>query len=370
MRAYLFPIQMGFIIFPILAALFTLPYMIYQYRKYGAMLFTRILIVYSMILYVLCAYFMVILPLPKEDVPRLQQTMQLIPFHFIDEISKRSFSSMMSFIRCPQVYQAFFNLLLTLPLGVYLKYYFQKKWYHAFCYGFLFSLSFELLQLTGLLGIYRYPYRLFDVDDLIVNTAGTVLGFIITPLFEKILPSRKQLDERSYSKGRQVSPLRKLLAFLTDGIFLFFATVIISQLNITFSYILTYIVMVIFYFGILTYSFQGQTLGMKLVKIALRDDQEQLPRMVQYFKRYSILLFHVYLAPCFIVDVFRYSLTVSEPFSYILWIEAGLIGFFLVLFIFKMILMAVFKNGGLSYELFSHTHYVSLVHQKRHTKMR
>lgn len=370
MRAYLFPIQMGFIIFPVLAALFTLPYMIYQYRKYGAMLFTRILIVYSMILYLLCAYFMVILPLPKEDVPRLQQTIQLVPFHFIDEISQRSFQSVISFIKCPQVYQAFFNLLLSFPLGVYLKYYFQKKWYHAFIYGFLFSLSFELLQLTGLLGIYRYPYRLFDVDDLIVNTAGTVLGFMVTPLFAKILPDRKQLDELSYTKGRQVSPLRRLLAFFTDGIFLFCATVIGAQLNVTFSYVLTYIVMVFFYFGILTYSFQGQTLGMKLVKIALRDDHDQLPGLVQYLKRYSILLFQVYLAPCFIADVFHYSLTVSEPFSYILWIEAGMIGFFLVLFVFKMILIAVFKNGYLSYELFSHTHCVSLVHQRKHIKMR
>ena len=131
MKAYLFPIQMGFLIFPVLAALFTLPYMIHQYRKFGAMLLTRIMIVYSMILYFLCAYFMVILPLPKEDIPRLSQTMQLIPFNFINEISQRHFNTWVSFIKCPQVYQAFFNLLLTLPLGVYLKYYFKKKWYHA-----------------------------------------------------------------------------------------------------------------------------------------------------------------------------------------------------------------------------------------------
>lgn len=368
MKAYLFPIQMGFIIFPFLAALFTLPYMILQYRKYGAMLFSRILIVYSMILYFLCAYFMVILPLPKEDIPRLSQTMQLVPFHFINEISQRHFSSIVSFIKCPQVYQAFFNLLLTLPLGVYLKYYFQKKWYHALLYGFLFSLSFELLQLTGLLGFYKYPYRLFDVDDLIVNTLGTICGFIITPLFEKILPSRKQLDKQSYAKGKEVSFVRRSLAFIVDYLFLFSATVIFYQLNKSFTYLLTYVFMVVFYFGILTYSFQGQTFGMKLVKIALKDDQHKQPTFLQCIKRYGVLLLQVYIIPCFIADTFHYSLTLRKPFYYILWIEIGIIGFFFVLFVFKTFLIVFIKHDEMIYESFSNTHCISLVHEKRHEK--
>ncbi len=366
MRAYIYPVTMGFFIFPVLAAVFTLPYMIFQYRKYGAMLFTRVVIVYSMILYLLCAYFMVILPLPAADVPRLQQTMQLIPFHFIHEIMQREFSSWAAFIRCPLVYQAFFNLLLTFPFGIYLRYYFNKKWYHAVIYGFLFSLSFELLQLTGLLGYYRYPYRLFDVDDLIVNTVGTICGFASAPLCALFLPSRKQLDERSYAKGRQVSMIRRLLAFLVDVIILILSGAVINQLEVPFSYFWTYVMMLAFYFGILTASFQGQTFGMKLVKIALRDETGKVPGLFQYWKRYGVLLLELYLIPCFLIDCFYFSLTLAQPFCYILWLEMAVIVFFLVVFVFKMFLVTVFKNDYMTYEYFSDTYCISMVHQKRH----
>ncbi len=66
MSVYIYPIKAGLMIFPILAIIFTIPYIISQYRKYGAMLLTRIVVVYSFILYLLCAYFMVLLPLPKR----------------------------------------------------------------------------------------------------------------------------------------------------------------------------------------------------------------------------------------------------------------------------------------------------------------
>jgi len=323
-----------------------------------------------MILYFLCAYFLVILPLPKEDIPRLSQTMQLVPFHFIHEIMQRNISSIIAFIKCPQVYQAFFNLLLTLPLGVYLRYYFKKKWYQVIIYGFLFSLSFELLQLTGLLGFYKYPYRLFDVDDLIVNTIGTMCGYIITPLFEKILPSREQLDKQSYAKGKEVSIVRRTLAFIVDGIFLLSATIIFKQINIAFTYLLTYLFMVIFYFGILTYSFQGQTFGMKLVKIILKDNHNKQPTFLQCIKRYSVLLLQIYIVPCFIVDAFHYSLTLRKPFYYMIWAEIGIMGYLFVLFIFQMILIVGIKHDHMTYEKFSNTYCMSLVHEKQHIKKR
>ncbi|MGN1182346.1 MAG: VanZ family protein [Faecalibacillus sp.] len=368
MRAYLYPIKMGFIIFPILAVIFTLPYMIYQYRKYGAMLLTRITIVYSMILYLLCAYFLVILPLPQSDIPRLSQNMQCIPFHFIQEICQKDLHGFIAFIKCPQVYQAIFNLFLTLPFGVYLRYYFNRKWYQVLFYGFLFSLSFELLQLTGILGIYRYPYRLFDVDDLIINTLGAMIGFVITPLFLKVLPTRKELDQLSYDKGQDVSYVRRGLAFFIDAIFLFFATVIFNQLDIKMSYLLTYVFMTLFYFGILTYSFHGQTFGMKLVKIALKDCQGNNAHFLQYIKRYAILLLMIYVIPCFIFDAYTYSLTLKAPFYYMIWIEIAIIAYMSVVIIFKTIITIFIKHEDMMYEKFSRTHCISLVHQKKHIK--
>ena len=75
------------LVFPILAFLITLPYIIYNYNKYGSVLFLRTILVYGFVLYLLSAYFLVILPLPKvDDVVNLNVGVQLIPFNFIMEI--------------------------------------------------------------------------------------------------------------------------------------------------------------------------------------------------------------------------------------------------------------------------------------------
>ena len=62
--------------------------MIKQYRKYGAIPFLRSLIVYSFVLYLLCAYFTVILPLPSiASVEKLTTPwVQLKPFTFVNDI--------------------------------------------------------------------------------------------------------------------------------------------------------------------------------------------------------------------------------------------------------------------------------------------
>lgn len=55
MSVYLIPLQSALLLFPFLAAMITLPYIIIQYRKYGSILPIRVLIVYSFIFYLLCA---------------------------------------------------------------------------------------------------------------------------------------------------------------------------------------------------------------------------------------------------------------------------------------------------------------------------
>ena len=89
---YLNIIKVAFLTFPFLAMLITIPYIISQYRKYGSIHSLRTVIVYSFVLYLLTAYFMVILPLPSiESVKNLTtQTMQLIPFSFILDIQLKN----------------------------------------------------------------------------------------------------------------------------------------------------------------------------------------------------------------------------------------------------------------------------------------
>ena len=64
------------------------------------------------------------------------------------------------------------NVILFIPLGIFLGRYSKgKKFFVSLFFIFLFSLSIEITQL--LIG------RVFDVDDIILNVFGGIIGYII-----------------------------------------------------------------------------------------------------------------------------------------------------------------------------------------------
>lgn len=67
MAVYSEPIKWAIIIFPFLAFFISGALLIYEYRKYGSFVWTRAMILYSFVFYLLCAYFLVILPLPSRQ---------------------------------------------------------------------------------------------------------------------------------------------------------------------------------------------------------------------------------------------------------------------------------------------------------------
>ena len=58
------------------------------------------------------------------------------------------------------------------------------------------------------------------MNDLVTNTLGGIIGFVVTPLFTFMLPTRRRMDELSYEKGKTVSLTRRLVAYLIDWTFL------------------------------------------------------------------------------------------------------------------------------------------------------
>lgn len=72
------------------------------------------------------------------------------------------------------------NVLLFVPLGFFLPLMWPRfrKILYADAFAFSFSLAIELLQML--------TFRATDVNDLITNTAGAVLGFLAAkPLFKR-----------------------------------------------------------------------------------------------------------------------------------------------------------------------------------------
>ena len=231
---YIDDIVTGLVIFPFIAALFTFPYAIFQYYKYGSVSKYRTLIIYSFILYMLIAYFMVILPLPDRASTvgnTLQDHLNLIPFKQIWLYWHGrviSWANLKAYMTSMSLWQLLFNILLTVPFGIYMHYYFNKSLKQTVLLSFLLSLFYEMSQLTALFGIYPGPYRLADVEDLICNTLGGAIGYQIAYLFNMILPSRKEIDEKCRKAGKIVTGMRRVWAVLFD---FFVSTILFVFLN-------------------------------------------------------------------------------------------------------------------------------------------
>lgn len=225
MSNFIYDIQLGFLAFPLVALLLAVPYALYQYRRFGAISIWKTFVVFTFILYCLCAVLLIVFPLPADHsaVVESARTPQLHPFHVIEQIRETTDFSLSDrstwgpALRSPVVYEAIFNVMLTVPLGAYLCYLFRCRWWMALLIGMATTLLFETSQLTGLFGLYAHPYRLFDVDDLILNTAGTMLGFWLMIPLAWALPSMDEVNEQARERGSsRVSLTRRALAVVVD----------------------------------------------------------------------------------------------------------------------------------------------------------
>ena len=77
-----------------------------------------------------------------------------------------------------------------MPLGAFVALYFRKHVRFAIVAGLGLSFLIEIAQLTGLFHIYPCSYRLFDVDDLAMNTLGAALGYAMTFRLKEYLKSQ------------------------------------------------------------------------------------------------------------------------------------------------------------------------------------
>lgn len=370
MSSYVFPIQTAFIIFVIASMFLLVPWLIYGYRKDGFFSWSRFAVSFSFIFFLMAAYCLVILPLPATRNNCAGHAgnavyYNLQPFMFVKDIMKETPiiwsqpSTWINMIKGRAFLQVLFNVLLLMPLGVYIRYFWQKRafWKHAFVAGFGLSLFFEVTQLTGLYGYFDCPYRLFDVDDLMLNTSGTVIGFFAAPLLLALFPSHESIRAKSEQivEQNRVYPVPQLLALLIDGI----AVVIISNFMSIFTLsndiqdvlnTSTAIVIVLFF---IPWVRNGVTLGSAVLRFRYVDRQTGMPTLRALLKRFIAIY-----APWFVLTVIQLVSQYASPNyqddvlnSYLVWIFLG-INFlvFLVYFVlFIHVLVVIFSGGKRSF---------------------
>ena len=293
MSSFAVPIKTAVAFFPLLAFLFTLPFLIRQYRRYGSVPILRSLVVYSFIFYLMAAWFMTVLPLPPiETVAQMTRPYtQLIPFQFVKTFLDKTVlrisspSTYLPALRQGVFFHPAFNVLLLLPFGVYLRYYFKCSFKKTLLLALGLSLFFELTQLSGLYGVYPRPYRLFDVDDLILNTLGGVLGYALTPALTFFLPNRESIDHKAYAQGRSASVVRRGVALAMDWVLV---SLITSILSFVFSWnSMSFLLALFLYMVVIPYFTNGKTAGKAIVKIKVVESNVPRISLQALAKRYS-----------------------------------------------------------------------------------
>ena len=365
MDVYKIPIEYAFVVFPFIAFILTIPFLIHQYRKFGSIPMLKSFCFYSMILYLLCAYFLVMLPLPSiEKVASMTgPTTQLVPFQFIKDIMVTvsfeitNINDLINVFKHSTMYTILFNIVLTLPFGIYLRYIFKKKWYHSIIYTFLLSLFFELTQLSGLYGIYPRPYRLFDVDDLMINTLGGLIGHILTPLVTFFIPSIDKLDEKGYKKGTKVTLIRRGVSLVIDILFIIVFNILskillfgtgLSEYSLLFVLTLYYVLIPPFV--------SGKTLGKKVIRLKVSSKEKNI-------KWYQILIRNIILA---FVILFPYSwinlLPIDTFIKLIIWVV--IITFQIINIIYYIYTVIGNKQHAFLYEKITNTKNDSTIEYK------
>ncbi|AXK36723.1 teicoplanin resistance protein VanZ [Streptomyces armeniacus] len=222
-ETYLLSMRTAAVLFPVLALLTFVPTAIALYRRHGIMTRWRVLSLYGGAYYALSAFCMTVVPLPSRAVdvcakyPTFAEP-QLTPGVAVADVWKEAGHRVTLdalVLHNSAVWQTAFNLVLLLPLGVFVRFYFRRSLPAAVAAGAACSLFFELTQYTGLWGLYTCPYRLFAVDDLLVNTAGAALGWAAAGPLARALPDLETLDDRALVPGK-VPFGRRLIALLLD----------------------------------------------------------------------------------------------------------------------------------------------------------
>ena len=382
---YTLPIITAISIFPIVVCLMTIPFLIWNYRKYNGLSIMRATVIFSFVFYMMCAFFLTLLPLPtiqevldRKPVPfnhhlfnNIQSAMKNAGFVASDTGTWFLASNWKKLLKSAMLFQIIANIVMQVPLGFYLKYYFRVSWKKAVGIGFLVSLFYEMTQLSGVWGIYPYAFRCPDVDDLMNNTLGCMIGFWAAPVLMRFLPSIEEMDEVAAKRGEKMEIVRAFSAFSVDWI-------VCVLINCGVNYVASHYwakffmysdvfqvellkwLLYAFYFVVLPKHWKKQTIGNALVKVRIVSDKEGQPKVTTTELIYRNIILYLAEPMIVLISIILIASTAS------CYIEEGFSNFDRSVFtlaciiyfpiVFIILMNSIVKKGGLPHNTWTKTH--------------
>lgn len=199
-------------LWPLVSLLLTLPILAFLYRRDGRLRFFSALGAYLSVLYLLGLVCFTLYPLPTGDSgPGI--TYGIAPrtdiLGFIGDLKRNTKYA---------VFQLGANVVLFIPFGFILCRGLGAGVVTSTFLGAATSTLIETAQLTGLFGVYAYAYRTFDVDDILTNTTGALIGCLVALALGHFLP--RKCDPADLEVTAKPGFIRRLVALCLDAFFI------------------------------------------------------------------------------------------------------------------------------------------------------
>ncbi len=205
------------------AVVLVLPVAGVRYRRTGRLGAGDLAVLFSAAVYGLALGTYTLLPLPSAAGFSCAGS-QLEPLASLRPLAQRDFASAADLIRDPVFLQAALNLLLFVPLGYYVRRVLGRGFVVAGLVGLALSVLIEVTQLTGVWTLYRCAYRVFDVDDVLLNTAGAVVGSVLS-----LLVVRRGAAQRP--RPGTVTLGRRVMGLACDALFVVLVAVLVAMFH-------------------------------------------------------------------------------------------------------------------------------------------
>lgn len=196
------------------------PVVAYSYRRRGRFGVREFLVTAAVPVYGLAVMTYTLMPLPDVDAAfcaarSTADSLQTRPGRFLTDIARiaarQDATGLRAWLANSAVQQFVLNVALFVPLGYLLRGPFRRSLPVAVLAGFATSLLVELTQYTGNWFLFPCAYRVADVDDLIANTAGALLGAVLAAVLRP-----RSWDRADPARPGPVTASRRVLGAVCD----------------------------------------------------------------------------------------------------------------------------------------------------------
>lgn len=217
----------------VVGMLLFVPFVALSYRRRGGFGIGRFFVWAAALVYVMAIWTYTLLPLPDPDTIRCAGV-NVDPTALADQLRGAIARRGRAAVFDPAVRQLLLNVALFVPLGFFLRLLGGRGLVAALVAGFGLSAFVELTQLTGVWGLYPCAYRVFDVDDLLANTIGAVVGSLLALAVPRRLRGSARLPDADLPEP--VTRSRRLLGMVCDALaawVLSLSIVVVVQLGLS-----------------------------------------------------------------------------------------------------------------------------------------